>query len=316
MITEDTVCILGAGASKPYGYPTSRELSEDIIRKLPGLISQEDFIKSIDSNTSTLLDLSLIRSMISDFANSHTNSIDLFLTRNKEYYYEVGTEMLTYLLIRYEQYSQFSDDIIDNAQDWYFEIFNLMTQEIFDPEKIHLVNNNKLSIITFNYDRSLEYFLYTSLYNSFLKTKEEAKAIMKKLKILHIYGKIAPLDWEEDGGYAYKSNGLKANIMSLSKNIRILYDQRSNETKEAENLIRAAQKIYFLGFGFADENIKALGFNNRILNDRQRIYGTAMGLTDREISRIKSKIKKNNDILDGLIRLENCDCLTLLRNYL
>ena len=37
MITEKTVFILGAGASKPYGFPTALELRKDIIYKFPNL---------------------------------------------------------------------------------------------------------------------------------------------------------------------------------------------------------------------------------------------------------------------------------------
>jgi hypothetical protein len=39
MIDTETVFILGAGASKPYGYPTGYELKEFICEKLLKLIS-------------------------------------------------------------------------------------------------------------------------------------------------------------------------------------------------------------------------------------------------------------------------------------
>jgi len=40
MNLKSTILILGAGASKPYGYPTAGELRNDIIKEYPGVIRE------------------------------------------------------------------------------------------------------------------------------------------------------------------------------------------------------------------------------------------------------------------------------------
>ena len=50
--------------------------------------------------------------------------------------------------------------------------------------------NNKLSIVTFNYDRSLEHYLLNSLMTLHGKTRDECAQALKKIPIVHVYGQL------------------------------------------------------------------------------------------------------------------------------
>ena len=77
-------------------------------------------------------------------------------------------------------------------------------------------------------------------------------------------------------------------------------------------MIREAKRVFFLGFGYAKENLNILGIPD-IIRKTSDIYGTALGLTDREI---KDVVWAFRTTLDSHIHCENLDCLALLRKYL
>jgi hypothetical protein len=84
MITEETVFILGAGASCPYRYPDGKglrkEIYESFVRDSNAYFAQHEKIRSR---------LAWVNSKAKDFTEkfykSSTRSIDLFLSRNHEF---------------------------------------------------------------------------------------------------------------------------------------------------------------------------------------------------------------------------------------
>ena len=59
-------------------------------------------------------------------------------------------------------------------------------------------NLKNLTIITFNYDRSLEYFLYESMQNLFSMTNQETKILFNESVVIHhMYGQLGFFDWQE-----------------------------------------------------------------------------------------------------------------------
>jgi len=153
MITDKTVFILGAGASKPYGFPTAAELRRNIIYKFSDM-----FKRSLaDHNAIDLSKIDLrkdFEKLISTFRYSSTKSIDLFLSRNKQFY-EIGKRIITYLIANFEINSKFREDIEYPQFDWYMYLYDLLTDKISKTENLEaLFKQNKVSFITFNYDRS------------------------------------------------------------------------------------------------------------------------------------------------------------------
>lgn len=316
MITDKTVFILGAGASRPYGFPSASELRRDIIIDFP-----EMYKRSFAEQNN--LDLSKVdlhpdfERVINTFNKSSTKSIDLFLSRNKQFY-NIGKIIIAYLIASYESKSKFREEIEAPQFDWYMHIYDLLTKHISDPEKlISFFENNNVSFVTFNYDRSLEQFLYESFFNSFSTKRNEIAKLFSNIKILHVYGKIAKLPWENEyPRLEYGSPNYFGNLDELAKSINIVFEERTDDLSEAKQLISDAQRIFFLGFGYADENLDALDFNS-LIHQGSRIYGTGLGLTDSERRKVELKLRgKKLEIVPERFKIDDCDSVMLIRKYL
>jgi len=125
---------------------------------------------------------------------------------------------------------------------WYQYLFNSLLVN-GEPR----FSDNKLGIITFNYDRSLEAYLYTVLQDGFSKTPEEAKDILASLPIIHVHGILGKFPQ-----VAYQSQCDIKELISISQNIQIIYEivERENEFcnkmfKKAHDLLNLSQRIYF-----------------------------------------------------------------------
>ena len=100
MITHDTVFILGAGASKPYGFPTAWELKLDIIKNFHKRIQ-----KIISGYNSYLGNYEqVLTQFINHFRDSHNVSIDLFLSRNP-LFSSIGKDAIVLSLLESEKSS-------------------------------------------------------------------------------------------------------------------------------------------------------------------------------------------------------------------
>lgn len=82
---------------------------------------------------------------------------------------------------------------------------------------------------------------------------------------------------------------------------------------ELGNLIMNAERIFFLGFSYADENLEMLEIP-KVLHKEQWVFGTAYGMTENEINKIRAKFSP--DVYSTKMHFEDIDCLGLLRKFL
>ena len=143
MITQDTVFILGAGASAPYGYPTAKELRTFIItqfrNKYSSYIQKSRNTGIIDARS----EADKFSYLIESFNQSATNWMNLFLSRNKESFYEQGKFILAWCILYFESISSFNESIKKSETDWYKWFYNEITKEIIrsnDLEKLEITN--------------------------------------------------------------------------------------------------------------------------------------------------------------------------------
>lgn len=324
MITEPTLFILGAGASKPYNYPTGYELKKDI-----AVTFHNRYFEVIGVNNSSKQEIQSLKTHIDDFINRLRNStspsIDLWLARNPDYL-SIGKKAIALHMLKDEKSSGFIYDSVDQESDWYTYLLQRMTETFTGKNAIEIGKNN-ISFITFNYDRSLEYFMYTSLKNDFTISDTYLIEQLSKIPILHIYGKLASLPWENRKHYRlkYKPDNIDGDMLyTLSQNISIIYEYNESPLiKKAQELISKARRIFFIGFGFHKENLMVLDIP-KIMNYEQKIYGTAYPMTEKQVSDIKKTILKIKTVSPGIsisdnssnIKLENINVLELLKRYL
>jgi hypothetical protein len=318
MITRNTVFILGAGASVPYGFPSGETLRLDICKK---------FVKRIISlgniphhATAEIKDIvAKARPFCDAFFKSSTHSIDLFLARNI-LFSEIGKMAIVSSILEAEKNSAFREDMSDQykSQDWYSYLFKKMTEDLTDTGSYRNFGENKVTFITFNYDRSLEYFLYESLSNAFNSArKDEIIDQLRFINIFHVYGVIDNLPWQ-GGGTEYKVDSSLAAINRMRNNIRLIHERINSESREMKRAMRYASRFYFLGFGYAEENLDILGISS-FLDGHQDIYGTAFGMTEKEISEKRSYLRKNfkeKDVYPHNPIIAPVDSYKLLRDWL
>jgi len=187
MIEKETVLILGAGASKTFGFPIGKDLKDEIYLTLKNRSNKvlNEFTTSDE-----------LRSFVDRLKYSPEESIDEFLEHeNDENIIEFGKKAIAAILLPYEKEETLFNNFIttgekNNKFNWYQYSWNQMNTSFDDFEK-------NLSIITFNYDRSLEYYLFTVLKKKFPgKNEEDYKNKLKSIPIIHIYGKLGYLPWE------------------------------------------------------------------------------------------------------------------------
>ncbi len=311
MIKEKTVFILGAGASRPYGYPVGKELREEICSSFVG--NSKDFFKAQGCRPSEVrIQLGRAETFIEKFYNSSIKSIDLFLARNPEFI-PMGKWAIIFRIFAAEKFSTFREHMPNRNQDWYSYLFERLTDELVRKEGYARFGENKVSFITFNYDRSLEHFLHESLLNSFSgigagKIQEQ----INKLRVIHVFGQIAGLDWQElESRIEYGRDINLIDIQRLADKLRIIYEEEENPAlEEARELISKAKRVFFLGFGYAKENCEVLKLPE-VLNAKPRIYGTALDFTTKEIQSIRGMFHQHS-----VVHIHNLDSLALLREYL
>ncbi|MCZ6701457.1 MAG: hypothetical protein O6940_00280, partial [Ignavibacteria bacterium] len=89
-------------------------------------------------------------SFVTDFRRFEHDSIDLFLTIQREHS-EIGKKAIYLFILDSEVKSKKRG----RKKDWYTTLFGLMISGITHPDSIEQFNDNNITIITFNYDRSL-----------------------------------------------------------------------------------------------------------------------------------------------------------------
>jgi hypothetical protein len=302
MVTEDTVFILGAGASVPYGYPSGAELRLDICKRfVKRIISLGQIHHYPEPEVKEVIQKA--RPFCDAFFKSSTPSIDLFLARNTKFS-EIGKMAILSSIFEAEKNSKFREDMDDKykSQDWYSLLFRKMTEDFISPNSYRDFCENKVTFVTFNYDRSLEHFLFESLSNAFGSApKDEIINQLRLINVFHVYGVIDKLAWQ-GGSTEYKVNYSLATLKKMKDNVKLIHERIDLDSREMKRAMHNTKRFYILGFGYAEENLDVLGIR-KLLDGDQKIYGTALGMTEKEISEIRQYLRMN--FREKQIQLEN-----------
>ena len=279
MICRKTVFILGAGSSLSYGFPLGR-----------GLVFAIDWtISTPNPGANTLLkilrqhDLSELTTFKEQLRTSNL-SIDAYLESHPEHL-EMGKAAIATVLIPLENPGRLQRSA--GGLEWYEYLFQQMGMKRDRFEE----SAKNLSIITFNYDRSLDYFLYRSAVAAFGETF--AINVMKEIPIIHVYGQLGkPIfftkcDQDPTGGFRrdYTPDLIEAIVSTCVYEIKIM-PERSDDSREfilARDLLSKADVLCFLGFGYDPTNFHRLQVSEHFRGGA--IYCSIVGLAHDEVRR-------------------------------
>ncbi|MDA3927079.1 MAG: hypothetical protein PF904_20580 [Kiritimatiellae bacterium] len=137
---ERTVLVLGAGASKDYGFPLGAELKRKIRENTSSLINNRA-LEGAGYEPTEILEFS------NAFHYSEHSTIDQFLD-HKTSLRKLGSYLIAGALSPLEQ-----DKNLLKKGGWYKDLYQFLCFSEAEP----IVSN--LSVVTLNYDRSFEHYM-------------------------------------------------------------------------------------------------------------------------------------------------------------
>jgi hypothetical protein len=339
MFRTNTCFVLGAGISKPFGFPVGNQMQKAICDSQ--YVPTTDFVgiiaKVLPADKSDAAN-----KLVEAFKLSDVYSIDNWLETNQD---NADLLMAGKLAI---------SAVIMNAEatglglsqggyiegDWFAWLWNNMR-----TTKIENLSENNVRFVTFNYDRLFEWKLNQQIRNTYLQASgEEHKAALDwaQSRIVHAHGALGDADdlLKDYGqfGFARLGHGVPAErirykdlfaviLRDHARSINIVCENPSDDTKlikTAQTWLKEAQKVVFLGFSYDKRNLEKLNIKHLssiwpkavggslspedLINDK--VVGTAMGLGPAERRAIRS-LSANTIALDS----SNLDALTFCRHF-
>lgn len=296
MIEKPTVLILGAGASMPYDFPSGERLMQEILEGIRPNSGSELFrvllgfgFKSYD-----------IDNFYTGLKHSRKFSVDEFLEHQPEFM-KIGKIAITLTLSTYEKRDKLFEQKSD--KDWYRYLWVKLSDTNFED-----FDKNQLSIITFNYDRSIEHFLFTTMTALYRRSEQDCAKMLKKIPIIHVHGRLGALPWQGKNGRSYHHKINLDQVVNISNQIKIMKEQDDSprEFEEAVKVLISAELICLLGFGYNTRNLQRLRAKDTFVL-RHNVWGTTLGFGVAEKMEIQNTWHVNID-------LEHNEILEFLKN--
>lgn len=267
-VPHNTVIVLGAGASADVGYPTNKQLHDAIYIKLS---TKNDVYRANELYKAALaagFQSDHILSFGKLLHQSTAETVDEFL-RFSPSFRGLGKFCIAHELIRIED----QPDLIERGKKCWYQIFRkAIGLDLHSPP-------NNISIITFNYDRSLKHFIYLG-YEALHESLHHPHAIRNavgKLGFLHVHGELSPLPWTERRDSREYGPVSDAKMLRTVSQSILIADEASDASYHPEApsvIVKQASKIIFLGFGFHQENMRKLGLTSFSRPSTQQFIAT------------------------------------------
>tara|TARA_R110002111_G_C5936660_1_gene367280 strand:+ start:49 stop:1071 length:1023 start_codon:yes stop_codon:yes gene_type:complete len=339
MINEETVIVLGAGASFDYGLPLGPQLTEKAVEFLHR--HQET---KFDDWAEIETDLNGYSNLAKILQKSRTPTLDAFIEKNNTFAPPLKAAIAGVLL-------ELEDKAISSMEfpdgDWVSWLYHNRMESC--PESF---KNNRLSFVSFNYDRIPMALFARFMANTHQVDIEHSLRIVSGAmahalpqenfghvpddvhieRFIHVHGQVGtelkPRGTTEmysqsvnvdntmlqsidssrkvNGKYL---NDISKNIVTISENEKM---PDENAYARMKILLSRASKIIILGLGYHDKNLDKIGLTSEFVksNRLKFIGGTGIGLgqkdRDRLLNRFGSKFKIGDD---------KQDCLSFLQEY-
>lgn len=278
------VLVLGAGASKPFGYPLGSELLQRIRTNVP------------EEGTPLYIALSdhgyswpIIESFYKELSNAQVDSIDYFLDQTMQGdadFTRIGRMAIANELFKDEQKSSYR--LV--CRNWYWDLMQVII------ESFQMKDGPTLAIVTFNYDRSLIEFL-GSYRGPHVELPCSAATLTDAVPILHVHGCLGASELKvvavEDR--AYGAPITPKCIAEGADRIRIMHELDNDHgiaMVRAKKMIEAAERVVFVGFGYDKWNLERLNILQGLIPTKweggPKYFGTAFGADSASIVELRN----------------------------
>jgi len=307
---DSTVFVIGAGASNEAGLPLASGLVEKISQKLAFRV-ERGHLQS-DSGDREILDaFNIIRPPHGDInyllkaaaqvreGAPYANSIDTFMDNHVENG-EIQTcakLAIVKSIVEAETAStlysdrnnrQFRDERAIRSS-WYGVLFAHLSDGVRREEIGRIFE--RVRFIVFNYDRCLEHFLFNALQIHYGIDRRTAVDVMATLDVVHPYGVIAPLRWQDDReGIDFGESVSGIDLQAMSRRIKTFTEQfdTGSELSRIRNAIVTGTTLVFLGFSYHRMNMQLLQPEDRCAT--RRVFGSTHGLSEDKVRNVRESI--------------------------
>jgi hypothetical protein len=305
MFSQPVVFVVGAGASNEFGLPVSGQLNASIALSLNfnrgpnGLLIGERAVFDLLGSKFGLESgkyqdaATELATHVMEFA-SIDETLHWFSTRPQIVL--LGKFAIVREILKAERRSilfSTSDSAaeITKKDVWLPGFLSLVIGSQTREQAIEGMFNN-VSIVDFNYDRTIEHALLSRLQMNFGLDADEAKKAISSLKVFRPYGSVGPLPWQNQSGVAFGAelDTDHDRLFALTTNILTYTEQNVSQTirSEIRSAIDHARLVVFLGFGFHPQNMALLQATSAV--PWRRAIATALKINSKNFEALTLKI--------------------------
>ncbi|RUX21438.1 hypothetical protein EOA27_06060 [Mesorhizobium sp. M2A.F.Ca.ET.037.01.1.1] len=322
MFADKTLLILGAGASFEIGLPVGDTLKEQISAALKvELVSGGTIMRFADSVIDDAAEFVAIHNKVGitkiklleacrqiSAALPLARSIDNYLNAHKDSktIELCGKLGIARCILQAERNSWIkADQPPPNRMNfgvlkptWYNRFANLLFEV---PYGEFLGRLSNLSVITFNYDRCFEHFMYHAIQTHYGVDEKRAAEVVNGMSIYHPYGKVGNLPWMgkepmSDFGEEVGGDRLVQLAGGEIKTYTEGVDRSSSEIQAIHRAVRQARTVVFLGFGFIPLNMSLLKPDadesmHKENATKKTYYATALNMSDEDTSHVRDAVR-------------------------
>lgn len=276
MFRNRTVFVIGAGAGQEIDMPVGSTLRKIITEKLS--FRSDDFGGGFNISSGDRTLYSIIKDNNDYFRASRqisnslplVDSIDDFVDSHagdKAIEFCAKISIVKSILESEKQSKLYLDERASPANINWDNINCVWLMRLFRNLRVGLNKNNiadiskNIAFINFNYDRSLEHFLFHAIRDLFSKSAPEAAEVVSAIPIYHPYGTVGRLPWQSGDQIEceYGGTAMHQHLITLSGGIKTYTEQvGSRFLEEMHQVFDDIDVLIFLGFAFHVQNMNLL----------------------------------------------------------
>lgn len=262
-----TAILLGAGASKPFGFPLGPELKQ-IVTQCARDNGIQQRLKQLGCDSSHLTDL------VECLRYGRFATIDEFLDAKKSFR-EVGGYIIAESILQRE-----NRDNIFPIRDWFHFLYSKLHKKALSGETPNVV------FVSLNYDRSLEYFFsMVAKYDCREDEEEKVRRTLSAIRVYHPHGSLGSLS---DLPFGCEKGPPDAEKMrQAGRRIQIISDrlEESPAFVEAQKVLASADRILFIGFAYHPSTLGTLLKNVNL--EKTELAGTTLNLDPSRVEEVR-----------------------------